>query len=127
MKKRVKFFTREYNAYSKAILKAREASIKYLTEVVKSFEGSVNVYFEDCPCCVTYDGGNHPEYNANPYSWVHSVYLNKKNELCLDIDDCSEYGVNYVDGCELIDLAGFIDENMEAIEELNEENEDDDE
>ena len=48
--------------------------------------------------CVTYDGGNHPEYAANPYSQVYGIFLNEKdNEIYLNIEDADEYCLDRVD------------------------------
>ena len=45
----------------------------------------------DYACCVIYDGGNHPEYAANPYSQVERVFLNEFGHIRLDTEDCSDY------------------------------------
>ena len=47
---------------------------------------------------VTYDGGSHPEYAANPYSQVYSVFFNEEdNKIYLETEDCDEYCIDRVD------------------------------
>lgn len=76
--------------------KVHEALIKLLEKV----PGNI-LEIGNSMCCnlpiVTYDGGNHPEYAANPYSSVYSVYLNtEKNGILVDCDDCSGLILDYL-------------------------------
>ena len=57
---------------------------------------------------VTYDGGNHPEYASNAFSMVNGVFLNDKNEICLDTEDCEEYEISRINWDEVYDVAMFI-------------------
>lgn len=65
------------------------------------------VTFDDdevTPCCVTYDGGRHPEYDANPFSNVERVYLNNGN-IYLDTQDCSGYALENICAEEMMRVA----------------------
>ena len=57
--------------------------------------------------CVSYDGGNHPEYDSNCFSEVRSVYI-KDGEIYLDTEDCDEYGIKYVSDREIIEMCLYI-------------------
>ena len=57
--------------------------------------------------CVSYDGGNHPEYNSNCFSEVRSVYI-KDGEIYLNIEDSDEYSIKNVSDREIIELCLYI-------------------
>ena len=88
------------------------AAIDYLSGVVKE-RGVIN--FDDfgldtCEYpCVTYDGGNHPEYNAYPYATVYGASF-KDGEVCLDLGEeyTDEYALYRVPWYEVFDIAEFI-------------------
>lgn len=58
--------------------------------------------------CVTYDGGNHPEYASNICSMVFGVSITEKNKIELAIEDCDEYEEYRVLTDELIDVANVL-------------------
>ena len=66
-----------------------ENYLKTTLNEVKEVVFDVEEDFDIIPC-VTYDGGNHPEYAAYPYAEVKRVFLNDKGDVRLDVDD--EYG-----------------------------------
>lgn len=71
------------------------------------------IYFdEDLKVSVTYDGGNHPEYYANPYSRTNSIFL-KNGEPYLEIEDCSEYLLSNITTNELADVTLALKEQIE--------------
>ena len=46
------------------------------------------------PIGITYDGGNHPEYAANPYSIVYSVtakMYNGQKSFSVELNECDDY------------------------------------
>lgn len=59
--------------------------------------------------CVTYDGGNHPEYASNAFSVVRSVSMDDKGNITMDCEDDSDYNINNINTCELYTLCSFID------------------
>lgn len=65
------------------------------------FDHEINV-------CVTYDGGRHPEYDANPYSRVERVYL-ENGKIYLETEDCTRYDVCNIYASELYDVAEGVD------------------
>lgn len=76
----------------------REQSIQTLVNELKATENR-KVAFDyeedlDIPC-VSYDGGNHPEYAAYPFADVKSVYLKDDDDknVYLELDDDFEYGI----------------------------------
>lgn len=76
-----------------------------ILECFKKYSTTLIAIDRECyPCCVTYDGGNHPEYAANPYSDVNGVYL-KNNEIYLHTEDCTTYPITSVTASELYEVA----------------------
>lgn len=65
----------------------------------------------DSSVCVTYDGGNHPEYASNAFSTVTAVNLGE-NGITLEIEDCPEYWLDDVSTDEVWELCDFIDEYL---------------
>lgn len=91
----------------------REECCDYLRKVLKENGNSIDLQSEDEDddiVCVTYDGGNHPEYAANPYSQVYGIFLNEKdNEIYLETEDCDEYCIDRVDSVmEVYDVCSFV-------------------
>lgn len=78
----------------------REECCDYLRKVLKENGNSIDLQSEDEDydmVCVTYDGGSHPEYAANPYSQVYGIFFNEKdNEIYLNIEDSDEYCLDRV-------------------------------
>ncbi len=65
------------------------------------------VQIDDNSFCVSYDGGNHPEYDSNCFSEVRSVYI-KDGEIYLDTEDCDEYSIKNVSDREIIEMCLYI-------------------
>lgn len=91
--------------------KVRKECIKFLEKTLKAN----NNHLEwddtelDCSVCVSYNGGNHPEYASNVYSTVTGINLNDRGEVTLDIEDCPEYYIDDVPTEELYDVCDFVD------------------
>ena len=62
------------------------------------------ISLDECDICVTYDGGNHPEYDATPYSHVERVYCENGN-VYVDTEDCTHYDIENISASELCDIA----------------------
>ena len=87
-------------AYIKEQLeKADGRSISFTSEDGEPFGGMVVV--------VTYDGGRHPEYAANPYSDVYGIYM-KGDKIYIHCEDCDEYDIDYVTYDDIVDIADFL-------------------
>ena len=92
-------------AYIKEQLeKADGRSISFIDENDEPFGGMVVV--------VTYDGGRHPEYAANPYSEVYGLYM-KNGKIYIDCEDCDEYNIEYVTYGDIVDIADFMYDILE--------------
>ena len=90
--------------------KLRKACYRYLKSILKKNGGRIDFDDdEDGRISVPYDGGNHPEYASNLYSVVYSVYFNEHGEILLNIEDDSEYYLDWVDTNHVYDLCDFID------------------
>ena len=96
-----KDFEKTFEKVAELNKQLREECCDYLRKVLKENGNSIDLQSEDEDddiVCVTYDGGNHPEYAANPYSQVYGIFLNEKdNEIYLNIEDSDEYCLDRVD------------------------------
>lgn len=92
-----------WESYSRIRAACKKAAVEYIKKNLATFENGrlefekVDPEFEDNTgeLCVTYDGGNHPEYDTNPYSTVNAIYLDK-DEIYLDTVDCDAYALSRV-------------------------------
>lgn len=91
------------------INKIRKESIEYLREVAKKNNGYFDLTEHDDfgAICVTYDGGNHPEYASNAFSAVQAVKLDG-DKLVLETEDTDWYDTENVEPFELYGVAHFI-------------------
>ena len=91
------------------IKEVRKESIEYLREVVKENNGYFDLteYDDFGSVCVTYDGGNHPEYASNAFSTVQAVKLDE-GKLVLETEDTDWYDTEDVETFELYGVADFI-------------------
>lgn len=89
-----------------------QESKDYIKECLsKTIDNSVSL--DECNVCVTYDGGNHPEYYANPFSHVERVHL-ENGKVYLDTEDCKYYNIYNITASDLFCIAenvGHIIEN----------------
>ena len=108
-----KDFEKTFEKVAELNKQLREECCDYLRKVLKENGNSIDLQSEDedyAIVCVTYDGGNHPEYAANPYSQVYGIFLNEKdNEIYLETEDCDEYCIDRVDSVmEVYDVCSFV-------------------
>jgi hypothetical protein len=90
-------------AYLKGALKRNGGSIEF-------FKNNGNA-IDDLYVSVTYDGGRHPEYASNAFAQVDGIYLNKKGNIVLNIEDDDEYGIENISWDELYTIAEFVYEH----------------
>ena len=98
-----------WNKISAELTELKEECVKYLTDLLSKPEYKDGISCEpDCgtSVCVTYDGGNHPERYANPFSTVKGVYM-KNGNIYLDTEDCDEYHIDRI--CDIIELYGVCE------------------
>lgn len=77
---------------------------------------------EEYRTCVTYDGGNHPEYASNAFSTVYAVRRNEHfGNIGLEIDETDFYDIDrVVDVSELSYLAENIGEYINYLHTIEE-------
>lgn len=101
-----------YEKWQKLNCKLFQESKDYIKECLsKTIDNSVSL--DECDIYVTYDGGRHPEYDANPYSHVERVYC-EKGKVYLDTEDCTRYDICNITASDLFCIAdnvGCIIEN----------------
>lgn len=108
----VDFFNEVSDEYLHIESKVRKAGLEIIKAAVDENEGRISlqeIYEENGyeeSVCVTYDGGNHPEY-ANPYSVVNALYI-KNDEIAIDCEDCDEYHFDSVTTDEIKAIADFL-------------------
>lgn len=66
-----------------------------------------NEMFDGQSVTITYNGGNHPEYNANPYSLLQAINV-KDKLVSFDTEDVDGYEFDWVDTSEIINIADFL-------------------
>ena len=91
--------------------KVRKECISFLKRILKRNDKHLewNDSELSASVCVTYDGGNHPEYASNAFSTVYGVDMDEKGNITLNTEDCDEYDIDSVSTGELYDLCDFID------------------
>lgn len=100
----------------------RKECEEYLTQIAKAWNGIVfplhfiasELECDEALCCITYDGGNHPEYASNAFSEVESVYI-KDNELTFSIEDDGRYACSSVLTDDLINIAWAVDAAIDYV------------
>lgn len=92
-----------YAEWEKLNYELFQESKDYIKECLsKTIDNSVSL--DECNVCVTYDGGNHPEYDATPFSHVERVYCENGN-VYIDTEDCTHYDIYNITASELFDIA----------------------
>ena len=95
-----------YEKWEKLNKELFQESKDYIKECLsKTIDNSVSL--DECNICVTYDGGRHPECDANPYSHVERVYCESCN-VYLDTEDCNHYNIDNITASELFDIAESV-------------------
>lgn len=80
---------------------SREAIIEVLEKTPRN---AIDLDDIDYTCCVSYDGGNHPEYASNCFSDVIRAYM-RDGKVYLDIEDASDYELENVTAEEMYNVA----------------------
>ena len=121
-------FPKSVEKYCEALKKMRKDCIAYLKYVLKFYgEVKFNFDYDEQNICISYDGGNHPEYASNCYSTVYRVYRGNDGEICLEIEDSSAYELDRVSTEDLVCICEAIqDSYIPMLEETPDDPEDED-
>jgi hypothetical protein len=123
-------FEKRYKKYKTIRTKLSNACIEFIKEVATAWDGNVfplsdisNEFdVDDAYCYIVYDGGRHPEYASNAFSKVEGIFIDKKGNLTLSIEDCDKYDIERVDEQDLDSVAyalsAAIDYMVEDLIEL---------
>lgn len=105
-------FKQTFDTWTQINKQLADDCLAYLKEVLNKLpKKEIEVNDIDCvPCYVTYDGGKHPEYNANPYSQVERVFIADNGDVYLDTEDVSYYSVSHISAAELYDVAIAVED-----------------
>lgn len=79
---------------------------------------SDNEFVDNDVVSCTYDGGNHPEYAANPFSIIYRVKLFGDDDIRLDIEDTDDYPLENISTLELYYLCLYISDNKEELKDI---------
>lgn len=111
---REKDFQKTAEEWKKIGMKLRDKCMEYLTSTLKENGGLIEWDYLNMPenVCVTYDGGDYPETEANPYSIVHKVKI-KDGKIYLDTEDCYDQPVTYLSTEELYNVCDYIERYKE--------------
>lgn len=96
-----------YDEYIHLGIELRGLLVKRLHELLKNNGGEIDfrdekykeafeMYSDDGYTTVSYDGGNHPEYDSNLYSELYGAFIKERGnekEIFLDIEDCECYSI----------------------------------
>lgn len=106
-------FQKTANKWFKLQNELRKECIEFLEKTLKANNNHLEWDDSelDSSVCVTYDGGNHPEYASNAFSTITAVNLGE-NGITLEIEDCPEYWLDDVSTDEVWALCDFIDEYL---------------
>ena len=61
------------------------------------------------PICISYDGGNHPEYASNVFSEVECVYLDEYDKIVIECEDGPMYAEYLDNATELYIVCDFLE------------------
>lgn len=98
---------------------AKKKSLDFIKSALKCNDNRIDFHvyndygyrIDDNSFVVPYDGGSHPEYASNCFSDVNSIYI-KDNNIFLDIEDCEEYPIDYIDNRTFCELCQYVFDNL---------------
>ena len=67
-----------YEEWKKLNNELFQESKDYIKKCLSTIDNSISL--DECNICVTYDGGNHPEYYANPFFSRRACVLRERQE-----------------------------------------------
>lgn len=80
------------------------------------YDDEVGEYLGKQNICCTYDGGNHPEYDANPYSTINAIKYEDGN-IFLNTEDVDGYDICNIPTDEVISIAEYLIEVKDELDE----------
>lgn len=80
------------------------------------YDEEIGEYLGNQNICCTYDGGNHPEYAANPYSTINAIKYGN-DSLFLDTEDVDQYDIENITTDEVISITEYLIEVKDELDE----------
>lgn len=119
-------FESVYEKWSTLNINLYNECVNYIKSVLETAPNKTIMFDSDYAPCVTYDGGSHPEYDANPYSMVECLYI-KGDDVCMDTEDTTEYSVKNISAIEIYEVASNLKLMIENVGILTDDEDDDEE
>lgn len=86
---------------------------------VETYNADTHDYVGEECVSVTYDGGNHPEYNSNAFSNLESLFIDENDDkIYLSIEDCTKYDIDRCSNDEIIYIAQYLNANAKEFDEM---------
>ena len=101
-----------------AITESSKVFKTYVKTILTEIGNEITVDLESYGYCVTYDGGNHPEYNANPFSPIQRIYL-KDGKIYLETEDADGLSFDDLDILDKKTVAECLDTIIEKEYDLD--------
>ena len=108
----------------KRLATLREDCTIFLKNTLKEFDGDITLvnsdgeFIDSDVVSCTYDGGNHPEYAANPFSIIYRLKSFGDDDIRLDIEDTDDYPLENISTLELYYLCLYISDNKEELKDI---------
>lgn len=100
--------------YYKVCSETRKASQNYLAKMLegqpdKRIQRDENEYLDGI--AVTYDGGNHPEYDSSVISVVYAIYIDEKGNIMFDLEE-EAVDIDRITTDDLVYIVTELDKNL---------------
>lgn len=116
IKKAFESFNEKHTEYVKVSTTTRNEAERLIKSLIDHNGGDIDHDSELLDgICVSYDGGNHPEYASCICCSVMRIYLNGK-KIYLDLEDESEYDLDRVSTEEIVWMCNDIITNFNSVE-----------
>lgn len=107
----------------KRLATLREDCTIFLKNTLKEFDGDITLvnsdgeFIDSDVVSCTYDGGDNPEYAANPFSIIYGVKSFGDDDIRLDIEDTDDYSIDNIRTLELYYLCLYISDHKEELKD----------
>ena len=112
-----KLNNRAISLYRSANDACRNKMLTYIKECVGEFGGSIDTNLDGYYPTCSIDMERHDNFYHN--AAIHRIYADENGDMKMKADDYPAYDINKVNTDELIDIAEFLDENIDELKDWN--------